>query len=487
MSLDSPPPPAGPPPAGPQVGADEWVARQAHRREYLPSWLGRAQRHAERIGWWPRLAAAGLAAAALPLLGLGGFQLQVGIDALVIALLAVGLNIVVGWTGLLDLGYVAFFGCGAYGFALVSSGQVGPNGIHLPSYLSIPLVMLATAALGLLVGLPSRRLVGDYLAIVTLFFGEAFVEFTNNVAPNTLGGPNGIVGIDAISVFGHQITTNTGYYLLLVIVLVLTMAVLRLLEFSRTGRAWRAVREDPLAAGSMTIPVDRVKLMAFAFGAAVAALAGTIFAAQQISVFPTDFDTPILILIYAGLILGGAGSIAGAATGALVIMVIYDGLLRSPTDSGYLFYGLILLTLLVKLRPWRRLGLVLAATVALGFAAHAIAAAISARAVAGGPASTGWIATALRDWVIVPANATVAGNYGFVALVCLLIALVQAGPRARTILLPPTLYLAAFVWETRLSVEPAVTRQLMIGAILIVRMNARPQGLLGARRVEALT
>jgi branched-chain amino acid transport system permease protein len=483
VSLDSPPPP----PAGPQVGADEWVARQAHRREYLPSWLGLAQRQAERVGWWPRLALAGLAAAALPLFGLGGFQLQVGIDALVIALLAVGLNITVGWTGLLDLGYVAFFGCGAYGFALVSSGQVGANGIHLPSYLSIPLVMLATAALGLLVGLPSRRLVGDYLAIITLFFGEAFVEFTNNVAPATLGGPNGIVGIDPISVFGHQITSNTGYYLLLVIVLVVTMAVLRLLEFSRTGRAWRAVREDPLAAGSMTIPVDWVKLMAFAFGAAVAALAGAIFAAQQISVFPTDFDTPILILIYAGLILGGAGSIAGAATGALVIMVIYDGLLRSATDSGYLFYGLILLTVLVKLRPWRRLGLVLAATAALGFAVHAIAAAISARAVAGSPSSTGWVGSALHDWVIVPANATAAGNWGFVVLVCLLIALVQAGSRVRTILLPPTLYLAAFVWETRLSVEPAVTRQLMIGAILIVMMNARPQGLLGQRRVEAIT
>ena len=100
-----------------------------------------------------------------------------------------------------------------------------------------PLVMLATAALGLLVGLPSRRLVGDYLAIITLFFGEAFVEFTNNVAPATLGGPNGIVGIDPISVFGHQITTNTGYYLLLVIVLVLTMAVLRLLENSRAPGA----------------------------------------------------------------------------------------------------------------------------------------------------------------------------------------------------------------------------------------------------------
>ena len=196
------------------------------------------------------------------------------------------------------------------------------------------------------------------------------------------------------------------------ILVVVVMAVLRLLDTSRTGRAWRAVREDPLAAASMTIPVNRVKLMAFAFGAVVAALAGTIFAAQQISVFPTDFDTPILILVYAALVLGGAGSIAGAATGALVVMVIYDGLLRNATYSGYLFYGLILLTLLVKLRPWRRLAVVLAATVALGFAAHAIARAISASAVAGAPQSAGWLGAALRDWVIVPANPQAAGRLG---------------------------------------------------------------------------
>jgi ABC-type branched-subunit amino acid transport system permease subunit len=471
-------------PQGPQVGADEWVARQAHRREYLPSWLGDAQRAAERIGWWPRLAIVGLAAIALPSLGLGAFQLQVGIDALVIALLAVGLNVVVGWAGLLDLGFIAFFGAGAYGYALLSSPQLG---IHLPTFVSVPIVMIGTALLGLAVGLPSRRLIGDYLAIVTLFFGEAFVEFTNNVAPSKLGGPNGITTIDPISIFGYQLTTNASYYYLLVIVVALTMAVLRLLETSRTGRAWRAVREDPLAAASMTIPVNRVKLSAFACGATVAALAGTIYAAQQASVFPTDFDTPVLILIYAGLILGGAGSIAGACTGALVVMVIYDGLLRSPAEAGYLFYGLVLLTLLVKLRPWRRLALVLAATVALGFAARAIARAVSANAVAGTPGSGGWIGDALRDWVIVPANAQIAGNWGFVVLVCLLITLVQVSSRWRTILLPPTLCLASFVWETTLVVQPSVTRQLMIGAILIVMMNARPQGLLGQRRVEALT
>ncbi len=483
MSLD----PQLPQATGPQVGADEWVARQAHRREYLPSWLGDAQRAGERVGWWPRLAIAGLAGALLPTLGLSGFQLQVGIDSLTIALLAVGLNIVVGWAGMLDLGYIAFFGFGAYGFALLSSAQIATTGIHLPAYLSLPIVMVAAAILGLGVGLPSRRLIGDYLAIVTLFFGEAFVEFTNNVAPSKLGGPDGIVGIDPIRAFGWQLTSNFGYYYLLVIILVVVMAVLRLVEKSRTGRAWRAVREDPLAAASMTIPVNRVKLAAFAAGAVVAALAGTIYAAQQANVFPTDFDTPILILVYAGLVLGGAGSIAGAALGALVVMIIYDGLLRSPAEAGYLFYGLIVLTLLARLRPWRRLAAVLAATVAFGFAAHAIAKAISASAVAGGPQSGGWIADALRDWVIVPANPQAPGNWGFVALICLLITLVQVGNRWRTILLVPTIYLASFVWETRLVVEPSITRQLMIGAILIVMMNARPQGLLGQRRVEALT
>src|SRR5258707_395636 len=163
-------------------------------------------------------AAAGLL---LPVIGLGGFQLQGGIDALVIAVLAVGLNIVVGWAGLLDLGYVAFFGFGAYGFALLSSSQIGRAGIHLPALLSVPIVMIGAAILGLIVGWPSRRLIGDYLAIVTLFFGEAFVEFTNNVAPKTLGGPNGIISVDPIRSLGYQFTSNESYYYLLVVVLVL--------------------------------------------------------------------------------------------------------------------------------------------------------------------------------------------------------------------------------------------------------------------------
>ncbi len=471
---------------GPSVGVDEWVARSGGRREYAPGRRGQLQRQTERIGWWPRLAAAAIAGALVPFVLGNDFQLQVGINALLLALLAVGLNIAVGWAGLLDLGYVAFYGFGAYGFALLSSGQLSTAGVHLPAILSLPIVMILAAVLGLLVGLPSRRLLGDYLAIVTLFFGEAFVEFTNNVAPTKLGGPNGIFGLDPIHSFGVQITTNKGYFYLLLVLLVATVMVLHLLDTSRTGRAWRAVREDPLAATMMTIPVNRVKLMAFSFGAVVAALAGAVFAAQQASVFPTDFDTPFLIMIYAGLILGGAGSLAGAVFGGLLVGVTLDGFLRSPTQAGYIFYGLILLTLVVKLRPWRRLAAVLGATAVLGIVLHAIVKAISPSAVSGGPQSSGWIASALHNWVIVPGNPTTAGNVGFVVLIGLLIVLVQIHGRRRTILLVPTLYLATCVWEGRLVAEPSITRQILIGAILIVMMNARPQGLLGSRRVEVV-
>jgi hypothetical protein len=129
---------------------------------------------------------------------------------------------------------------------------------------------------------------------------------------------------------------------------------------------------------------------------------------------------------------------------------------------------------------------VLAATVAFGELVHAIVQAISSSAVAGGPQSSGWIADALRGWVIVPSNANRFGNIGFVVLICLLIALVQLRGRARMALLVPTLWLAACVWEARLVAQPSITRQILLAAILIVIMNARPQGLLGSRRVEVV-
>ena len=324
----------------------------------------------------------------VPLLTVNDFQLQVGINALLLAMLALGLNISVGWAGLLDLGYIAFYGFGAYGVraALLEPARTG--GVHLLGGAVDPdRDRRARRASGCSSALPSRRLIGDYLAIVTLFFGEAFVEFANNVAPSTLGGPNGIVAIDPIKAFGTQITTNQGYFYLLLILLVVTIAALHLLDTSRTGRAWRAVREDPLAAEVMTIPVNRVKLMAFSFGAVVAALAGTRVrraADQRVpdrlrhAVPDPDLRRPDPRRRRQHRRRGPRRASCSSVT--------LDGFLRSPTEPGYLFYGVILLTLIVKLRPWRRLVAVLGGTVVFGFAVHAIVKADLAIAVGGRPA-----------------------------------------------------------------------------------------------------
>ncbi len=470
------------PTSPPRIGVDEWVERSEERTERLPGPVGAVARRLERVPWWPRLAVVAALAAAFPVFTSSDYALRVGINTLLLAILALGLNVVVGWAGLLDLGYIAFYGFGAYGFALLSSDQLG-DGIHLPSYLAVLAVVVAAAGVGLLLGLPSWRLLGDYLAIVTLFFGQVFVEAVTNVAPSVTGGPNGVVGIDPISILGHELLTTRSYYYLLLVLCAVAMAALHLLDTSRTGRAWRAVREDPLAAELMTIPVNKVKLMAFAVGAAVAALAGSIFAAFQAGVYPTDFDTPFLILIYAALILGGSGSLAGAVLGAVVLSVTLE-LLRNPDQAGVIFYALILITLIAKVRPWRALGAVLAGLVAFGFALHAIVGAISASAVGGDPASGGFVGDALQSWVVVPENAQRAGNWGFVILVAALVLLTQLRGRARLVALVPTVYLAAFVWEARLVQEPSITRQILLGAILIVMMNARPQGLLGTSRIE---
>jgi len=203
-------------------------------------------------------------------------------------------------------------------------------------------------------------------------------------------------------------------------------------------------------------------------------------------VFPTDFETPFLILIYAGLILGGAGSLPGAVLGGLILSVTLDGFLRSPTEAGYIFYGLILATMVVKIRPWVRLGAIIGATVVFGFLVHTIVKALSASAVAGGPQSSGWISDLVHNWVVVPSHPTRAGNIGYVLLLVLVIALVQLKGRWRDIVMVPTLYLAACVWEGVLVAQPSITRQILLGVILIVMMNARPNGLLGRRRVEVV-
>lgn len=470
------------------IGVDEWVARSGDRREQHGGWRGRVARAGGRVGWWQRLALVTFAGLVFGQLATNVNIQTVAINSLIYAMLSLGLNIAVGWTGLLDLGYIAFFGFGAYGYALFSSGALGTGGsggAHLPAIESIPIVLVAGGVVGVVIGLVALRLSGDYLAIVTLFVGQAFMEVVNNVDPGTLGGVNGLFGLDSFHSFGGTVSTPSGYYYLALIAVAVLAGILHLLDTSRTGRAWRALQDDPLAAGAMTIPINKLKVMAFSFSAMVGALAGTVFAAQQGSVFPTNFTSNILILIYACLVLGGVGSIAGAILGGVVVTVGQQ-MLSSPTDAGYLFYGLILLTLVARMRPWRNLALVLAGTIAFGLAAHAIVGAISATAIAGSPGSSGWIGSVVRHYVIVPAHPASYGNILYVVMVCALIAIVRLQGTRRLLAVVPTIYIAACCWESRLVVNPAITTQIMIGAILILTMAARPQGLLGKYRVETL-
>jgi ABC-type branched-subunit amino acid transport system permease subunit len=470
----------------PQIGVDEWVARSGERRDRGTGLRRVANELDARVGWWQRLALAALAGLAFGLATGNVNLLTIGFTCLLYAILSLGLNIAAGWSGLLDLGYIAFVGFGAYGYAIFSSsalGTGGTGGAHLSGFESIAIVLVAGGLIGVVIGLIALRLEGDYLAIVTLFVGQAFVEVVNNVDPGTLGGVNGIYSIDPLHGLSGNVSTPRGYYFVALIAIVGLAGILHLLDTSRTGRAWRALRDDPFAASAMTIPVNKLKVMAFSFSAAIGAFGGALFAAQQSSVFPTNFTESILILIYACLVLGGAGSIAGAIAGGIIVWAL-EQMLASPLDAGYLFYGLILLTLFLKIRPWWKLLAVLAGIVAFGFAAHAIVGAISSTATAGHPGSSGWIGSAVTNWVIVPHDATSYGNVLFILVICLILALIRIQGTARLVLVVPTVYLAACCWESRLIVNPAITTQIMLGVILIVTMAARPNGLLGTRRVE---
>ena len=408
-----------------------------------------------------------------------------GLFTLLYALLALGLNIVVGFAGLLDLGYVAFFGIGAYGYALLSSGHYD---IHWQAEFSIPVVVLGTAFIGLFLGLASRRLLGDYLAIVTLFFGQAFVAFVNNAEAREglTGGANGIPGVDPLNFFGYELHSIKQYYFCLLIVFSLAAAGLYLLNESRTGRSWRALREDPLAAEAMSIPVNRLKIMAFMFGAGTAGLTGCIFAAIQTGVVAGNFDVALLITLYAIIILGGLGSIAGVLIGAIVINVTFQFLAPQndvPELKRWLFYGVIVLVV-ARIRPWSKLAFIALGTIAFGFAVHAIAGAINPSWTAGAAVDAGSAGSAIEHWVIIPAGQGAFDTWAYIILVALIIACSQVKGWWRAGLLIPTLYWVAVVWENVLMEQPAVTALILFGALLVALMQARPQGLLGTARVE---
>ncbi len=482
-----------------RIGVDEWVAREQEHREVRTGVSGRARALVEGIPPLVWLAATVAIAAVLPLLMNTGDLNRYGLNTAIFAMLALGLNVVVGWAGLLDLGYVAFFGVGAYTYALLSSNHCFTETtctVHWPGWATVPIAVAVTALVGFLVGLPSRRLSGDYLAIVTLFFAQIFLTVAINgsrvtalgftSAIDVTGGPNGVPDVDPIRIFFIKPTTVEAYYYFTIAALVLVAVVLWFLIRSRTGRAWTSLREDALAAELMGMPVNSLKLLAFSIGAAIAGLAGTILAAEQTGVFAGNFDISILITIYAMVILGGAGSMPGVVLGAIVITVVFEVLspTTSPDKISLLFYGVILVSLLVKIRPLWRLAFVLGGTVALGYAVHVIAHAVSPSSTQGEAVSDGFLGSVAETLFVIPADPGNWPKYAYVALIAALLALTRLDGWRRTLLMPPTLVLTVFVWENLLVQQPTVTRYVLFGALLVVMMTARPQGLLGKLRVE---
>jgi branched-chain amino acid transport system permease protein len=261
------------------------------------------------------------------------------------ATLALGLNIVVGFAGLLDIGYVAFFGIGSYLYAFLASMHFG---IHLPFPLALPLVVAGTALFGILIGAPTLRLGGDYLAIVTLGFGEiTYLLLLNLDRPvNITNGPSGIIDIDPPMLFGHSLAGNSAFYYLFLVVLALVLVASRRLRDSRIGWAWRAIREDELAARTMGINTTVAKLQAFAIGAAFAGFAGALLASWQRSVFPENFLFTESINVLAMVVIGGMGSLLGVILGAVVIVALPE-VFRELAAYRLLVFGLMLMLLMI--------------------------------------------------------------------------------------------------------------------------------------------
>jgi branched-chain amino acid transport system permease protein len=477
--------------AGPRIGQDEWVARSAERRGGRGGRLGVIEARLRAVPWWAWLIFFVAVVAALPVGFESGYVRRVAFDTVIFMLLALGLNVVVGWGGLLDLGFIAFYGVGAYTYAILSADRYD---LHLPVFVSIPAAAVVGGIVGLLVGLPSRRLVGDYLAIVTLFFFQIFLTVSNNseniFGDNLAGGPNGILNVQPLSLFGRELPVssegifNVAYLYVALAFFVVVFVALRFVNASRTGRAWRSLREDALAAELMGMPVNWLKLTAFAFGAGVAALTGTLVTALNGSVFPQTFEFPLLITVYTMVILGGAGSQAGVVIGAIGISVLLE-VLREPGDSRFLFYALVLAGLIGTLRLSRRFAIVVGGTLLLGFALHALAGAVDGGWTAGAASGGGRLGEWANNWVVVPADlASWITPVSYIGLVAAVLTLTVVRGRLRLALLVPTLYLAAFVWENVMLARPEPTRFVVLGAILIAVMIARPEGVLGEKRVE---
>jgi len=329
-------------------------------------------------GWrWAAYAALAILLTVLPFVvdaTLGRAWVRIIDVTLLFILLALGLNIVVGFAGLLDLGYIAFFAVGAYSYALLASPQFG---IHWSFLALLPLGALVAAAFGVLLGAPTLRLRGDYLAIVTLGFGEIIRIFLNNLnrPVNITNGPQGITLIDPLAVgsiglnktyslAGLAIAPVHSYYFVFLACALAAIFVSLRLEDSRIGRAWIAIREDELAAAAMGINTRNVKLLAFAMGATFGGVAGGLFASFQGFISPESFGLLDSIMVLCMVVLGGMGNVGGVVLGAILLTALpealrYMGPLQQrwlgdvyvePSDLRMLLFGLALV-LMMLLRP----------------------------------------------------------------------------------------------------------------------------------------
>jgi branched-chain amino acid transport system permease protein len=305
-----------------------------------------------------------LALLILPLIlqGFGNAWVRIADVALLYVLLALGLNIVVGYAGLLDLGFVAFYAVGAYMFGLMASPHLTdtfagfaalfPNGLHTPLWIVIPAAAALAGLFGILLGAPTLKLRGDYLAIVTLGFGEIIRIFLNNLdhPVNITNGPKGLNQIDSItffglnlgkpvSIFGFELASVTLYYYLFLVLVVVSVIICHRLELSRIGRAWMAIREDEIAAKAMGINTRNMKLLAFGMGATFGGVAGSMFGAFQGFVSPESFSLMESVMIVAMVVLGGIGHLPGVILGAVLLSALPEvlryvaGPLQAMTDG----------------------------------------------------------------------------------------------------------------------------------------------------------
>ena len=327
----------------------------------------------------------------LPLMlqSVGNAWVRIADMALLYVLLALGLNIVVGYAGLLDLGFVAFFAVGAYVFGLLASPHLTdtfpwiaamfPNGLHTPLWAVIPIGAALAGLFGVLLGAPTLKLRGDYLAIVTLGFGEIIRVFMNNLdnPVNITNGPKGLGAIDPMTVMGHSLSRKLDlgfvelssvtqyYYLFLALVLVSVLICYRL-QTSRIGRAWMAIREDEIAAKAMGINTRNLKLMAFGMGATFGGVAGVMFASFQGFVSPESFSLMESVMIVAMVVLGGLGHLPGVILGAVLLSALPEvlrfvaGPLQAMTDGrldAAILRQLLIALAMIVIMLWRPRGL----------------------------------------------------------------------------------------------------------------------------------